>query len=151
MMINENITSIKGLFHIELKSSDGSIIDTYTNHNLVVNGGKALLAHSLVGSDIDNKKISKFGVGDSIAVSSGDMIGLQGTNIFKKVIVGYEFPVYNQAKINFEVGLTEANGIDIKEFGLFSADGTLFNRVTWNKNVLKSSSFALSGYFLISF
>ena len=62
------------------------------------------------------------------------------------------------AKFEFVIGEDEANGLDIREFGLFCADGTMFShRVRRNEETGKVSvigkdvDIELRGYWILHF
>lgn len=148
MKILENLNLSGQLFVDVFK--EGNLSFSYKSPNTIVNSGKELICKLLVGNDQPNKVINRYGVGNSTIDTSSDMIDLQGSTLFKGSIYDYTFPAYNQVKINFQVEASQANGLYVKEFGLFSSDGTLFNRVVWDGTLLKTEHFVLSCYFLIT-
>lgn len=149
--LKDNLPAIYGDFYLQIIKNNIVVDEKYLT-NTIMNTGKTLLNNLLVGYDVANKKIGKIGVGDSAATNESSMYWLQGANTFIKNILSYSFVGATQTKINFELGTSDANGINIKEFALFSNDATvMFNRVLWTGNeVIKTSSFALRGYFLIT-
>ncbi len=148
MRLQDNFNLTGQLFVDVFK--EGKLDFSFKSPNTIVNSGKELVCKLLVGNNTSNKIISKYGIGDSVVATTSNMIDLQGDTHFKGNILNYTFPAYNQVRINFTVGSAEGNGIYIKEFGLFSADGTLFNRVVWDNTLLKTEYFELSCYFIIT-
>ena len=55
---------------------------------------------------------------------------------------------YDTAKVrfNFEIGTNQANGVSIREFGLFFADGTLFSHRVRKSVIGKENDIKISGY-----
>ena len=131
---------------------NGILYDEIHLNNQILNIGKSLLMNSLVGADLGNKIVGIIGIGDSDTANDVTMLDLQGISNFKKDIDSYTFPNYNEVKINFSIGTSEGNGINVKEFGLFSADNTtIFNRVIWGgSSFVKTVDFTLVGSFLIT-
>ena len=110
--------------------------------NLFVDGGRqyALYAFSFK-SPISNYTIQQFSVGtgttpptmgdvqleNAVTLSSGSAL---------KQIDGVGFPAPFVARVDFTLGLNDANGYLLTEFGIFSGDGVLlarFTRVGLNK------------------
>jgi hypothetical protein len=52
---------------------------------------------------------------------------------------------------NWPLAATEANGKEIREFGLFCTDGALFARRIRDRPIYKESDIALEGEWIITF
>ena len=55
----------------------------------------------------------------------------------------------NKVKFNFTIGTNVANGMAIREFGLFFADGTIFSRRVRASAIGKESDIEITGYWEI--
>jgi hypothetical protein len=147
----ENINlKITGQFHAEvIDTTNNTIVSEINQKNLVVKSGLDLISHLLV--DDATKIISKFKAGDSNSISVKLMTDLQGAGKTGLLdIVSYEYPSSSRVKVNFELAKTEGNGITIREFGLFTEDDVMFNRVVWDTEFAKTSTYKITGYFLIT-
>lgn len=144
IMANETI-SATGEVHLKVYDK-GILVAEYTENNLIVNVGKQSLA-TLLGSADTDKKVTKIGFGTSGAVTAGANTSLE--NPFSKALDGV---TYSGTSVLFEYALetTENNGVTIREFGLFSADDTLFSRIVRNP-INKTSDIRLSGTWKITF
>lgn len=151
MEIIENISAITGQLHLEI-IKNGKLYDTVDLNNTVLSAGRTLMSNLIMGNNVNNKKITRVGMGDSAVLNDINFVDLQGTTLYKKNITDFIFPAYNQVKVNFNFDQNEGNSINVKEFGLFSSDGIIFNRVTWDgATFVKTSDFSIQGYFLITF
>lgn len=151
MFLKEGL-KLTGQLHVEvIESEDKPPVLCYTSPNLVVNAGITAVTHSMVG-DSSNFKISKFKIGDSDVANTSSMVDLQGTNQSGiAVISSFEYPAWNQVKITFDIAKdSDFNTYTIKEFGLFTENGVLFNRVVWDQTLIKTSVFGIRGYFIIT-
>lgn len=151
MILKENLKTMTGQLYLEILKNN-EIYDIVNINNTVMSAGRTLMSNLLVGNNVTNKKISRVGMGDGTALNDVNFTDLQGTTLYKKAITDFIFPDYNQVKINFNFGQNEGNSINVKEFGLFSNDGIIFNRVLWDgPTFIKTADFSLQGYFLITF
>jgi hypothetical protein len=125
----------------------GKLIETYEDHNLIVDGAKAALALMLAGQG-DGKNVTSIAFG-----TRGDVPVPEDTEItepFTKAVTSISFPATGQVQFNWNLLTTEANGKAILEFGLLLADGTLFARKTRAEPINKDSDIALEGQWLIT-
>lgn len=135
--------------HLSLKIYRcGQLIDVFSEKNLIVDTAKSLLAN-LIGGKVQGKSISTigFGTNGSPPVNSNTSL----TNPFTKGLDSVTFPAANQVSFNFSLASSEANGTQIMEFALLSADGTMFSRRVRNSPLNKDSDISLTGSWVISF
>ena len=86
---------------------------------------------------VSNYAIGNFGIGTGTQAPASTDVALQspinfynGTSI--KPVASIDFPGPFLLRVNYSIGLGEANGFAITEMGLFSGDGTLMARKTCN-------------------
>ena len=143
LKIKERMEGLRGNVHLCIKRN-GEIIREEDDHNLIVTGGRAKLAR-LMGGSYDGH-ISQVGVGEGTnPVSESD------TSLTNGVLVNIESAVYEgtSVKFNFCVGTGQANGLNVREFGLFFADGTMFSRRVRQSVIGKESDIEITGYWEI--
>jgi hypothetical protein len=138
---------MRGEFRIKIYRK-GELVETYTDHNLIVNGAKAAIAAMFAGQGQD-KFVASIGFGTSGNVPVPEDTAL--TAAFVKPVTSVSFPEPGQAEVSWNLLTTEANGMAIMEFGLLLADGTLFARKTRALPFNKDSDFALEGQWKIIF
>lgn len=142
----------RGEFHIEIRRK-GKLVDEFHDHNLVVNTGRCRLAELAAGKS--GKYITQIGVGSGDSVEDEADTELQDQQLFDLTAASVDG---RDAKFEFVIGEDEANGLDIREFGLFCADGTMFShRVRRNEETGKVSvigkdvDIELRGYWILHF
>ena len=137
----QDLRPVRGHVHLEVKRA-GNLIDVDDDHNVVVLGGRARLAGLLGGRDA-GKFIANVGVGtsDSAATESD-------TNLTGRVLIPVSGAEYDGAKVrfNFMIGSSQANGVTIRELGLFFSDNTLFSRRVRRSAIGKEDDIEISGY-----
>lgn len=137
---------------------DGKVIHTGKD-NLIVTSGRNALAKLLAGQT--GMHITQVGVGTSgTAPAAGDtgITGAVKVNVSEvRVGTGLEAEdgtIFDDSRIvqfHFVFGLDTAVNVDIFEYGLFCADGTLFSRVVREKPLPKSSTDKIIGFWQITF
>jgi uncharacterized protein YdhG (YjbR/CyaY superfamily) len=77
----------------------------------------------------------------------------QLTNAYDRDISGYSFPASNEVRFDWELPVDEDNGKAIVEFGLLTADGTLFARKVRKGGlpIYKESDISIEGTWTIIF
>lgn len=124
----------------------GKVVDVFENNNLVVNGGRSAVA-SMIG-DGTNLKITQiaFGTGsDNPNLNDSDLTGK-----FVKAISGKSYPEPGSVVFSFTLNENEANGMSIREMGLFTAENVLFARK--NRDVInKTADLRFDGTWKIKF
>jgi len=146
--MKEKADNLKGLFSLEIIcAKTGKIIETYEDHNLVVNGGRTAVMQ-LLGAGNTSKQLTQLGVGTNGTAPAGSDSALTGS--FVKNLGAVTYPTISSVKFDWSLGATEGNGIAINEFGLLCADNTLFARKV-RALINKNSDIILNGSWVISF
>lgn len=125
----------------------GKLIGTIEENNLVVTLGKTNIT-KLLGGNAAGKAITKVGVGENDI--SADVTDNALTNAFTKDISSVTYPDGQSVMFHFDIDNTEANGLTIREFGLFNADDVLFARKVRNAEIIKTNAIRLVGTWKIS-
>jgi len=126
---------------------NGVPIEQCEDNNLIVNGARLQMAH-LVAGDVSGR-INQIAVGTNGADPTA--ADTEITDSFAREIDGFEYPEDGQVQINWKLLADEANDMEIKEFGLLTADGTLFARRIREKPILKESDISIEGQWIIIF
>lgn len=142
----------RGEFHIDILKK-GQLVQAIHDHNLVVNTGRCRLAELAAGKS--EKFITHIGVGSGGEVEDEADTALTDQQLFELTASSVDG---RDAKFEFVIGEDQANGLDIREFGLFCADGTMFShRVRRNEETGKVSvigkdvDIELRGYWILHF
>jgi len=139
--------SASGLFVMQVWRK-GELIETYQDKNLIVDAGRTVFAH-LLGGDVTGKSITEIAFGPNTGNTTpapGDT--LWSSPLLKPVTVSY--PAAGQVRFDWSLGADEGNGLQIKEMGLVTYNGTLVSRKT-RSAIEKTSDLSLTGYWIISF
>jgi hypothetical protein len=127
---------------------NGAAIEKCEENNLIMDGARLQMAH-LVAGDAAGRNIGRIAVG-----TSGNMPTVTDTEItapFIKAVDGFDYPANGQVRIRWKLLVSEANGMEIREFGLLTADGTLFARRIREKPIFKESDISIEGEWIIAF
>jgi hypothetical protein len=135
-----------GAVDIQVFEND-KLVDRICENNLVVTLGKTNIA-KLLGGDTAGKPITQISVGDSSTVASVGDTAI--TDAFTKAITGVSYPDAQSVMISFEIENSEANGLNISEFGLLNPDNVLCARKVRDSQILKSSAIRLVGTWTIT-
>jgi hypothetical protein len=127
---------------------DGVPIEEVEDNNLIVNGARLQMAH-LVAGDTASRSINRIAVGTSGNVPT--VTDTEITGAFVKPVTGFVYPENGQVQVNWKLLISEANGIAIREFGLLTANGTLFARRIREKPINKESDISIEGEWIIIF
>lgn len=149
MPLNLADTKIRpsGTFRLRIFRA-GHLIEEMDEPNLVVGGASAIHA-LLLGGSFANNNVTQIGFGTSLLAPATGNTALTGA--YTKALDSTAWPVAGQVQFNFSLGSTEANGVAIGEFGLFTAGGVLYARKVRSAALNKASDIALSGSWTISF
>jgi hypothetical protein len=126
----------------------GEVIEEVDDHNLIVVGSQVTHAH-LLGGDTANRSLTQIGFGTSGTTEVFANTALTG--VYKNNLAAPTYPASNQVSFGFALASTEANGMAILEFGLYTAGGLLYSRRTRTQALNKLSDISLSGTWVISF
>ena len=136
---------------------NGLPIERFEDNNLIVNEARLRLARLLAG---DNEALSQEQVIDGLFINSiafgtnGDIPTVGDTEItdpFIKGFEGFSYPSVGSVEFKWKLQQTEANGKAIREFGLLTADGSLFARRFRDKPITKDSDISIEGEWIIIF
>jgi len=144
--IIEKVT-LQGFFKAKIYRA-GKLIEVYESKNLITNVAKITMAQLLAG-ETAGKSITKIGFGTNSADPTVTDISL--TNQFTKSISGFLYPEPGTVLFNWELLVTENNGMAICEFGLITDNGTLFARRSRENPINKASDISIEGSWAIKF
>lgn len=146
MHLTETVAAPVGTLRLKV-FRHGRLIESWEARNLIVNGSKALLA-SLLGGAVAGKSITKIGFGTNGTAPAAANTALTGA--FVKAV---DAPTYAAGAVTFPFTLAsgEANGVSIIEFGLLSADNTLFSRRVRATPIVKAADISFIGSWTIQF
>jgi hypothetical protein len=145
----ESYSPIRGIFSMVVRNArTGAIIERYEDHNLIVTNARELLARLLAG-DTEGHSIASIAFGTNGADATVDDTRI--TNAFVKAVNGFDYPSQTSARFSWNLLVTENNGMAIREFGLLSADGTLFARRTRQVPLNKAEDISIEGTWTIQF
>jgi len=143
--IKSDVPSMNGRLHLTVRKN-GKVIERWEDHNLIVDGARQLMAKMAAG--IVSTSITDLGVGsgnapetvDDTALKNGVLIPIKTRTVNDK-----------QARFDFFIGTDQANGINIREFGLFTANGTMFAHRVRDRSLEKADDLTIEGYWEINF
>ena len=127
----------------------GRLISSETGLNLVLKGYQLALSRLIAGGDPAQWGITSIGFGTSAVAPNFNQASL--TSSFVKDVDLIGMPDAKTTVFSFSLGTTEANGMNISEFGLLTGNGTLFSRKTRTAPIIKTSDIAIEGSWEISF
>ena len=129
----------------------GELVYEFDKQNLVVTGGKAVMANLLANGNPD-LIIDGIGFGTDSAAPALTDTGLTGS--FEKPIGAVSFPSPNSVKWDWVLDFSEFNGNTLRELGLYSGEiagnEVLFARVVTSP-IAKTSTLRLEGSWKITF
>jgi Flp pilus assembly protein TadG len=126
---------------------NGVLIDTLDDANLVVTASKQIQCNAL--GNTSGWTITQMGFGTNGTNPALTDTALTGQ--YAKAFDSVTFPATNQVQFNFSLGVNEANGLSIQEFGLLTTNGKLFARKVRLAALVKQSDITLSGSWIITF
>ena len=139
---------LKGQLHVEVWQ--GNRITKIKNHNMIMTAGREMLAQLVTGTIQDT--IANIGIGSGTAEETPEDKGLQDecqVPLTLREVVGN-----TRARFEFAIGKEAGNGINIREFGLFTERGTMFShyvRPASAEDLIKSEDMVIKGYWIINF
>ena len=143
MQEKEQLNSMRG--SVELKIyRNGVLEEIEREHNLIVTAGRSKLAKLLGGGYAGG--INRVGVGSGSTPAADTDTGLTSP-----VYIPVKSVEYSTAKVrfNFVIGTSDANGVNIRELGLFFADNTMFSRRVRKSVIGKEADLQITGYWEI--
>ena len=136
---------IRGIFTLKIYKS-GVLIEETTEENLIVNGARDQVAR-LIAGNVTNRSINRIAFGTN--GTAPDVANTAITQQFARPVSGFSYPAMGQVQIDWELPVTENNGMAIMEFGLLTADNTLFARRTRNNPIYKEPDISIEGHWTI--
>jgi len=128
----------------------GKLIEHVDDNNLIVIGSQPTHA-ALLGGNVANNSVTKFGVGTNATAPVFGNTGLTGQ--YANALTGVSYPASNQVQFSFAMGSADVSafGMAISEFGLLTQSGVLYARKTRTQPLNFASDIAFSGTWTISF
>lgn len=145
MVFQDSTKPCRGDFHLAVYKG-GEIIDRVDDHNLVVDAGRIRLAELAAGKS--GSCITKIGVGSGSATEAADDTELEGQQLFPLTSATVDG---RDARFDFLIDNSQANGLKIHEFGLFCADGTMFSHRVRTGLIEKEDDIQIKGYWILHF
>lgn len=145
MVFRDSTKPCRGDFHLAVYK-DGEIIDRIDDHNLVVDAGRIRLAELAAGKS--SACITKIGVGSGSTAEAADDTELEGQQLFPLTSATVDG---RDARFDFLIDNSQANGLKIHEFGLFCADGTMFSHRVRTGLIEKEDDIQIKGYWILHF
>lgn len=131
----DKLRRITGKLYLRVYNFDGEEIFRSKEKNLIVESGYIAAAEALAG--IAGAKITSVAIGTNGEEPTPEDRGIKNAIIIPLQSVNYPAPA--TVRFNFTIGYDVANGINIREFGLMTADGRLFSRRV--REVLEKSQY----------
>ena len=141
----ESVRELRGRVHLEVRHS-GRLVIKEDDHNLIVEAGRAKLAKLLGGGYTG--RITHVGVGTGQDPAEPGDTGLSDAVLVPVGNAEYEA---TSVRFPFEFGTEDANGLLIREFGLFFGDGSMFSRRVRKSIIGKESDIKITGFWEIYF
>lgn len=145
--MSDNIGHLmSGILHLKALRADGTELWRMSDHNLIVAGGYRVAAEALAG--VEGARIKFVGVGVNGTDPADTDTAL--TDAVAVEVQSVEYPENGTVRFNFTIGYDDANGMDIREFGLMTADGRLFSRKV-REPIEKTQYMTIAGAWDINF
>ena len=145
MELKEQLKPIKGCLEFRVFDKNGVQTEWHRWDNLVTNDGYAAAAESLAG--VAEAAISHIGMGTNDATPTVGDITL--TDVFVVPVTEVSYPANGAVRFHFTVGFFDNVGMNIAEWGLITADGRLFSRLT-RAVIIKTNEMMLKGSWTIN-
>ncbi|MCP9760049.1 hypothetical protein EGI20_12100 [Aquitalea sp. S1-19] len=146
MHITDKSTGPRGDFELRVYRA-GELVEAFVERNLVVD--KARDSHArLIGGDGAGKQVNRIAFGTNGAGPYPADTAISAA--YTKALSGHSYPAGNQVRFDWALSTAEANGKQIREFGLICADGTLYARKT-RAAIEKTDDMSLEGSWTITF
>lgn len=136
---------IHGEVHLTVKKN-GKVVEEWQGSNLIVSSGRNKLARIVGG--LYNGGLTKVGVGSGTNEPAETDTGL--TDVQYVPIISAEDDG-SMVKLTFALGANDANGLNIRELGLFFEDGTMFNRKLRSGTIPKQPDIEIDGWWKLYF
>jgi hypothetical protein len=160
-----DLINVQGILSVTAIDRQGNIVDHFIDGNMIMSVAKETLAH-LIGGDVTGKSVTKIALGNSDTTPSPDNTSIGGiitTNLssglntansisvaYLKTLSGHTYPSAGRIAFNWALDYGEANGLEIREYGLICSDLSMFARKTRGV-ITKGSDLSVSGVWTIIF
>ena len=141
----DTVKPCKGEFHIDVVKG-GKVVEEISDHNLVVDVARQRLAELSAGTS--TAYITQIGCGSGSAPEAAEDTELVEQQLFPLTGVTVE---ERDAKFSFTIDNSQANGLAIREFGLFCSDGLMFTHRVRDGVIEKKSDIQLKGCWILHF
>ena len=139
--------SLRGVFEMRVYKS-GKLIEEILDDNLIVNIAREQMAR-LVAGETSGRHIASIAFGTNNADPEPTNTVITGQ--WSKAVLGHSFPAVGKVRFDWQLGISENNGMAIREFGLLTANGMLFARKTRTNPINKESDISIEGSWTIIF
>ena len=156
MRFEDSTKNITGEIHLEVYHKN-KLVKKIDEHNLVVDAGRRRLAELAAGKvgSYSESYITHIGLGSGSEIEKVSDTELENQQLFPLTSVELNG---RDVKCNFFIADNEANGLSIRELGLFCSDGTMFShRVRRDEStgevgvIEKFSDIELKGFWILHF
>lgn len=159
MEIKKDVMGAKGTLFLRIEKADGTIVPLDRANNLIVLQGRNNMAQLLGGKTGLHITHVGVGTGNAPALSTDvDITNPVKVEVYQtRIGTGLEAEdgsIYDDARtvqFHFRVGLSVANDIEIWEYGLYAADGTLCSRIARNNAYIKDVTDQIVGFWQVQF
>lgn len=145
MKLEDRAPTVKGEFHIKILRG-GRLIRDVEDHNLVVDSGRIRTAELAGG--LSSAYISQIGIGTGAEPETATDTALTDQQLFPVSATSIDG---RDLRFDFTIGEDQANGLAIREFGLFCADGTMFSHRVRSGVIEKADDMQIIGYWILHF
>ena len=156
MRFEDSTKNVTGEIHLEVYQKN-KLVKKIDEHNLVVDAGRRRLAELAAGKvgSYSESYITHIGLGSGSEIEKVGDTKLENQQLFPLTSVELNG---RDVKCNFFIADNEANGLSIRELGLFCSDGTMFShRVRRDEStgevgvIEKFSDIELKGFWILHF
>lgn len=126
----------------------GRVVEEWNDHNLIMDAARPRI-RDLCSGEMTNTFISHLGVGEGQRAATPTDTSLERCVMVPFSNVGK--PDATTARFGFLIGPDIANGLAIREFGLFCGDGILFAKRVRDRVIEKDADVSIFGYWDIHF
>lgn len=138
---------MEGYLHLDVYRA-GALIEQWEDKNLITDLARPRI-RDMMSSETENKFITHIGVGEGMLPASPTDTGL--VNQILVPVTAVTKPDSTTARFGFVIDLETANGMRIREFGLFCGDGTMFSKRVRERVIEKDADVSIFGYWDIHF
>lgn len=144
--LSDTLPGLRGTLSYRVRRG-GEVVEEVQGENLVVTGAQPVIAALLGGAA--GMALSHIGFGtDGTAPTAGDTT-LAGA--VKVALGAVTYPASGEVRFAWLLNDATANGMAIREFGLYSADGTLVARKVRSTAIDKTDQITLEGEWTLHF